>query len=604
MKYCILMCLLGTFVHLSIAGSAIQTDWAGGPGVLGPVTDWGNDFHIGSDLDWDTTPGQLSLVINANEKYVALGYSGALHVFTIDMDLDGDEDIVGVASIGDEVTWWENADGGGNSWTEHLIGVVDYPMFVYAADLDLDGDRDVVVSSSADDVIYWFANNGGGTSWVKNTLTSGFDARQVICAFIDTDAYPDIVAVSSATGDVCWWKNRLGSGQLWVQNYIDGGLMGAYAVCADDFNLDGKTDVIATSYTTGSVYYYQNTGSGWQKNLMDSSLSGAISVTSGNLDANSRPEVVAMGYIADDIVMYKFESAGVWTKYTVDSNFNGAISAEIADVDNDGYNDIIACARVSDDVAWYKNLDGTGFNYNKVLVEGNFDGARAVNSADIDGNGAVDIVACAEYASKVSWWNITGFTTPGYCTSSIHDNGPSDNYWEYILFNYYQPYGTSVKFKLRSSNDWTNMGSWSLTWITDPGSIVGMLTNNDRYMQYRAVLETTNPVASPGLEDILIYWSYDDIGDATSPVDEPRMVWVVGGNPVHGAFTISYTVTEPGPVELVIYDMSGRTVSQLVSGDMESGSYMASVPELPAGTYACGLQAPGYWAIERLVVLP
>ena len=62
-------------VSVTLAGSAQQTDWAGGPGVPGPVTDWGNTFDVGSDLDWDTTPGQLSLVINKNEIYIALGYS-------------------------------------------------------------------------------------------------------------------------------------------------------------------------------------------------------------------------------------------------------------------------------------------------------------------------------------------------------------------------------------------------------------------------------------------------------------------------------------------------------------------------------------------------
>jgi hypothetical protein len=584
---------------VALAGSASQTDWSGGPGVPGPVTDWGNTFDVGSDLDWDTTPGQLSLVINKNEIYIALGYTDPFHIFTIDMNLDGHPDVVSVSESGNQVSWWEN-DGSGDSWTEHTIGTVAGPVFVYADDLDLDGDRDVVVSSSIDDAVYWFANNGGGTSWTQNTLTTDFDARQVVCALINDDDYPDIVCVSSNTGDVCWWQNRLGSGQYWLKHYIDGALLGAYAVTTGDYNQDTRIDVVAASYSGSSVYYYRNLGSGWEKNLVDGSLSGAISLSTGYIDGDQRPDVIATGYYADDIVVYMLESGGTWTKAVAEANFDGAIAALPADVDNDGLLDIIGAAQVDNEVAWFKNLDGTGFNWQKNVIQDGFIGARAVSSADIDGNGAIDVVACAEFADKISWWNITGFTTPGYCTSSIHDNGQGDNFWSSIFFSYVQPAGTSVRFRVRSSADYNDMGPWS-NWISEPGSLVGILTDNDQYMQYRCVLETTNPVATPGLEDIIILWS--ETGIEGSGGSETGVLQILGGNPVAGTFSVRYTVTEPGPVQLSIYDMSGRVVRELASGEMDAGDYTVSVSGLPVGSYACGLQAPGYWAVERLVVL-
>jgi hypothetical protein len=583
---------------ISFAGSAMQTDWSGGPGVLGPVTDWGNHFHIGSDLDWDTYPGHLALVINQNEIYIALGYNNPVHVFTIDMDLDGDPDVVSVAEDGDDVSWWENVNPM-TTWTKHTIGTVDAPVFVWASDLDLDGDKDVIVSSSADDKIYWFANQGAGSGWIQNTLADDFDARQVVCEFINDDDYPDIVCVSSATGDVCWWQNRLASGQLWLKHYIDGALLGAYAVTTGDYNLDSRADVVATSYSGNSVYYYLNTGSSWEKNTIDTSLSGAMSLSTGYIDTDSRPDVVATGYIADDVVVYMYQSAGVWDKYVIDGDLNGAISTECADVDNDGYIDIIAAGQQANRISWYKNLDGTGFSWETITIQSGFNGARAVSSGDFDGNGALDVVACAEDAAKISWWNITGFTTPGYCTSSIHDNGTGPNYWSSIFFSYIQPSGTEVQFRVRSSNDYNDMGPWS-NWISEPGSLVGILTDNDQYMQYRCMLSTTNPVNTPELEDVIILWSETGIEGTGSG---SGVLEVLGGNPVSGAFSVRYTVTEPGPVELAVYDMSGRVVRTLASGDMDAGDYTVSVSDLPAGSYACGLQAPGYWAVERVVVL-
>ncbi len=517
------------------------------------------------------------------------------------MDYDGDIDVVGASQGSDEVSWWENTDGAGESWTEHTIGTVDIPVFVYPSDLDLDGDRDVVVSASGSNEIYWFSNQGGGAGWIKNTLTTDFDARQVVCADINDDDYPDIVSVSSASGDVCWWQNRLGSGQLWLKHYIDGALMGAYAVCTGDFNLDSRMDVVATTFSGNAVYYYMNTGSSWQKNTIDNSFTGASSVNTGFINTDSRPDIVATGYYDDDVAVYFYESAGIWTKAVVDDYLNGANCVEAADVDNDGFNDILAVGKIADDVIWYKNLDGTGYSWMMHTIQNDFNGAQAVTSGDIDGNGSLDVVACAEYANKVSWWNITGFTTPGFCTSSIHDNGTGPNYWNSIFFSCLQPYGTSVRLRVRSSNDYNNMGPWS-GWITEPGSLIGILTDNDQYMQYRAVLETTNPVATPRLDDIIILWSETGIEGSGGPGS--GVLEILGGNPVSGTFSVGYTVLDPGPVELVIYDMAGRRVMGLASGEMDAGSYTVSVPDLPAGSYACGLQAPGYWAVEKLIVLP
>jgi hypothetical protein len=39
---------------------AAQTDWYGGPGVGGPVTDWGDDFDHETYASWSSWPGNLS----------------------------------------------------------------------------------------------------------------------------------------------------------------------------------------------------------------------------------------------------------------------------------------------------------------------------------------------------------------------------------------------------------------------------------------------------------------------------------------------------------------------------------------------------------------
>lgn len=44
-----------------LAAQAVQTNWALGPGLPGPVSDWGSMFESSTDIAWLSEPGQLAL---------------------------------------------------------------------------------------------------------------------------------------------------------------------------------------------------------------------------------------------------------------------------------------------------------------------------------------------------------------------------------------------------------------------------------------------------------------------------------------------------------------------------------------------------------------
>src|SRR5690606_33403186 len=67
--------------------------------------------------------------------------------FIIAADLNGDNnlDVIITKRIDGEIVWFENMDGQGNFGSEKLItSEVDNPTGVYAVDLDNDGDLDIV----------------------------------------------------------------------------------------------------------------------------------------------------------------------------------------------------------------------------------------------------------------------------------------------------------------------------------------------------------------------------------------------------------------------------------------------------------------------------
>jgi len=78
-------------------------------------------------------------------------------------------------------------------------------------------------------------------------------------------------------------------------------------------------------------------------------------------------------------------------------------------------------------------------------------------------------------------------------------------------------------------------------------------------------------------------------------------------NPFRGALTVSFRLPRPSPVDLALYDASGRCVGRLLQGAREAGTHFVSWSPtgageraLPSGVYYCRLQAPG---ISRTIVL-
>ena len=73
-------------------------------------------------------------------------FNWAFSVFAIDLDDDGDVDVLGASMDSSDVIWWEN--DGKESFTKHVVD--DYfeaATPVYAVDVDDDYDIDIVAGA-------------------------------------------------------------------------------------------------------------------------------------------------------------------------------------------------------------------------------------------------------------------------------------------------------------------------------------------------------------------------------------------------------------------------------------------------------------------------
>jgi hypothetical protein len=81
-------------------------------------------------------------------------------VVTADLDLDGDLDILGTSYDYDKIAWWENLNGNGTVWSKHIIAdAFDGANSAIAADIDADGDLDILGAASVGDEIAWWEND-------------------------------------------------------------------------------------------------------------------------------------------------------------------------------------------------------------------------------------------------------------------------------------------------------------------------------------------------------------------------------------------------------------------------------------------------------------
>ena len=98
-----------------------------------------------------------------------------------------------------------------------------------------------------------------------------------------------------------------------------------------------------------------------------------------------------------------------FTTHTITTGADGAYSVTTADVDGDGDMDILSASQNDDKIAWYEN-DGSQ-NFTQRVITTAADGATSVTTADVDGDGSLDVLSASASDDKISWYENTAVTT-------------------------------------------------------------------------------------------------------------------------------------------------------------------------------------------------
>ena len=402
------------------------------------------------------------------EHVIDSNFVGAFDLFVIDMDNDGDLDLLVAGQDNKQIAWYEN-DGSGSFYKHTISDQFSGAWCVWGKDMNRDGRIDILGASGALNEIAWWENRSGYFSehLIDNTLRS---AESVCAADFSNDGYVDIAAVGTwdSTNAVVWYENR--GDDTFRKRTIDPSLVWPHDVFPVDIDQDGKMDIVVAAATSESFVWYKNQGNGsFSKNVFGWNYYGAYSVYAADINGDGYPDVQGAVHSKNEVVWWENDGGGNLITHVIDSDLEDAISVSAGDANNDGHVDILATGKNSNTVALYEN-DGHE-HFTKIIVSNTFGGARSPVVGDFNGDGNTDIAAVALYDNKISWWENTSATPQPTITLDSHNGGEN---WVWGTTHSIQWHSTgsissvNIEYSTDGGNSWKtiadntpNSGSYS-----------------------------------------------------------------------------------------------------------------------------------------------
>jgi len=317
------------------------------------------------------------------------------HVTAVDLDRDGRADILFCDAKLNAVVWLRQTAPGVFAEPQILVGALPGVAHVEAVDFDGDGDLDLLVACMGE----IFPNND------------------------------KIGAVVIAEGD--------GRGGF-TKHVVAERIARVTDVRAGDFDRDGKLDLAVAQfgYNQGEIRWMRNLGN-WQfESHVLLSLSGAINVCVADMNGDSTPDIVAVvSQEWEEIYLFENTGGGNFTSKKLFGSTNedfGSSGISLSDLNRDGRPDILYSngdgfgyadpgKRPWHGLQWLENRGGGFFKYHRV---GDLAGAYSPVGADLNGDGAMDIVAVSGFGD---WKN------PAAPALVVFENDGEMNFTQKIL---------------------------------------------------------------------------------------------------------------------------------------------------------------------------
>ncbi len=356
---------------------------------------------------------------------------GARAVHAADLDGDGDLDILSASRDDHRIVWYPNRKihrtAIFNEATQTVVEVRPNARNVYAVDMDKDGDTDLLAVT--ENVVLWYENNGASPPGfipheIANNISGG---RWVAAGDLDGDGDMDVVAASKRTNQISWYENLGGSPPAFAWHIVTQDARGARAALIADLNGDGHLDIYSASDTDNAISWYQNNGARpptFTRHIVSRNAAYARSVYAADLDGDGDLDLMSASQNDHKVAWY--ENLGgeplEFFERAIDMGAGGVLHIHADDLDGDGDMDLLAALEYDNSLRWYENLGGTPPAFQMHFVSTNTYIPHAIHSGDFDQDGDIDLVAAIEGTNMIAWFENDGSHPPRFTERTIVNN--------------------------------------------------------------------------------------------------------------------------------------------------------------------------------------
>ena len=336
-----------------------------------------------------TGDGLIDIVCNAGKKTQLLvapdwkpimlgsGSMDWIHSESMDVDGDGDLDVIGTPYNPGRIVWLEcPANPLTDRWNERLIDdQVNGVHGLLVGNVDNVGRPDLLATSAQPkepfpySLVWYRIPDTPLTAerWERFVFAAG-DApglsHYLGIGDINGDGLPD--AASGAKGDgtkagadgqwFAWWQAGKDPSQPWKKEMVSAIQPGATNIHPADVNGDGKMDLVASrGHGVGVVWFERDKDSAtWTEHTIDGALREPHCLAAIDLDRDGDVDVATVAYGSERAMWYENDGRGNFKSHLIGEN-QQAYDIRVIDMDKDGDLDLVVAGRASNNVVWYEN---------------------------------------------------------------------------------------------------------------------------------------------------------------------------------------------------------------------------------------------------------
>jgi FG-GAP-like repeat/FG-GAP repeat/Secretion system C-terminal sorting domain len=467
-----------------------------------------------------------------------------------------------------------------NTKTDFTTGAS--PLAISIGDLNGDGKLDLAVANRSSDNLSVFLNTTtpGATTptfSAKTDFTTGTAPRSISIGDFNGDGKPDLAVANDGANSISVLFNTTTPGATTptfsAKTDFTAGI-NPRSSSIGDLNGDGKLDLAVANFSSNNVSVYLNTttpGAATPTFTAKTDFTAGFfppSVSIGDLNGDGKLDLIVVGMVSGGVsVLLNTTSPGATTPsfsaktdFISGGNGNNPITVSINDLNGDGKPDFIVTNASFDNVAVFLNTTTPGATTPTFSAKTDFaTGSNPITvvTKDLNGDGKPDIAVANQNSANISV--LVNTTTPGATTPT---------------------FSTKTDF---------NTGAGNTPFFLAIGDLNGdgkpdLAVTNSNAGSVSVFLNTT---IVTGIEELMNFIPTDFTLSQNYP------------NPFNPSTIISFSIPNESFVTLMIYDILGREVAQLVNQQLKTGNYNFSFDaasgssRITSGVYFYRLTATG-----------